>query len=210
MHNKSYNINVACFCSENFIKSLDELKSFFSFNYESVSSDFKNSTNLKYDAIIVESHLEKKISLNKLNIPKIFIQNEINKRIKQDSFELNFKLPINIFDFNQGVIDLCKKYEFNKNSLIKIKDYILDKNERVLKKSNTILKVTEKEINFIVALHLSQKSLSKNYILKNIWSYSSDADTHTVETHIYRLRQKIKETFDDNNFIKNSVDGYSL
>ena len=210
MHNKSYNINVACFCSENFIKSLDELKSFFSFNYESVSSDFKNSTNLKYDAIIVESHLEKKISLNKLNIPKIFIQNEINKRIKQDSFELNFKLPINIFDFNQGVIDLCKKYEFNKNSLIKIKDYILDKNERVLKKSNTILKVTEKEINFIVALHLSQKSLSKNYILKNIWSYSSDADTHTVETHIYRLRQKIKETFDDNNFIKNSVEGYSL
>tara|TARA_Y100000816_G_C26074488_1_gene565482 strand:+ start:230 stop:862 length:633 start_codon:yes stop_codon:yes gene_type:complete len=210
MHNKSYNINIACFCSENFIKSLDELKSFFSFNYDSVSSDFKNSTNLKYDAIIVESHLEKKISLNKLNIPKIFIQNEINKRIKQDSFELNFKLPINIFDFNQGVIDLCKKYEFNKNSLIKIKDYILDKNERVLKKSNTILKVTEKEINFIVALHLSQKSLSKNYILKNIWSYSSDADTHTVETHIYRLRQKIKETFDDNNFIKNSVDGYSL
>jgi len=210
MHNKSYNINIACFCSENFIKSLDELKSFFSFNYESVSSDFKNSTNLKYDAIIVESHLEKKISLNKLNIPKIFIQNEINKRIKQDSFELNFKLPINIFDFNQGVIDLCKKYEFNKNSLIKIKDYILDKNERVLKKSNTILKVTEKEINFIVALHLSQRSLSKNYILKNIWSYSSDADTHTVETHIYRLRQKIKETFDDNNFIKNSVDGYSL
>ena len=210
MHNKSYNINVACFCSENFIKSLDELKSFFSFNYDSVSSDFKNSTNLKYDAIIVESHLEKKISLNKLNIPKIFIQNEINKRIKQDSFELNFKLPINIFDFNQGVIDLCKKYEFNKNSLIKIKDYILDKNERVLKKSNTILKVTEKEINFIEALHLSQRSLSKNYILKNIWSYSSDTDTHTVETHIYRLRQKIKETFDDNNFIKNSVDGYSL
>ena len=210
MHNKSYNINVACFCSENFIKSLDELKSFFSFNYDSVSSDFKNSTNLKYDAIIVESHLEKKISLNKLNIPKIFIQNEINKRIKKDSFELNFKLPINIFDFNQGVVDLCKKYEFNKNSLIKIKDYILDKNERVLKKSNTILKVTEKEINFIEALHLSQRPLSKNYILKNIWSYSSDTDTHTVETHIYRLRQKIKETFDDNNFIKNSVDGYSL
>ena len=210
MHNKSYNINVACFCRENFIKSLDELKSFFSFNYDSVSSDFKNSINLKYDAIIVESHLEKKISLNKLNIPKIFIQNEINKRIKQDSFELNFKLPINIFDFNQGVIDLCKKYEFNKNSLIKIKDYILDKNERVLKKSNTILKVTEKEINFIVALHLSQRSLSKNYILENIWSYSSGTDTHTVETHIYRLRQKIKNSFGDSKFIKNTDERYSL
>ena len=59
-------------------------------------------------------------------------------------------------------------------------------------------------------LHSSQKPLSRNYILKNIWNYSSETDTHTVETHIYRLRQKIKKKFEDNNFIKNSKDGYSL
>ena len=51
---------------------------------------------------------------------------------------------------------------------------------------------------------------TKKYILEKIWSYSSDADTHTVETHIYRLRQKIKENFGDSNFIKNTSEGYSL
>ena len=59
-------------------------------------------------------------------------------------------------------------------------------------------------------LHNSKKPLSKKYILENIWSYSSDAHTHTVETHIYRLRQKIKQSFNDDNFIQNSEDGYSL
>mgnify|MGYP001471629875 FL=1 len=107
-------------------------------------------------------------------------------------------------------MDLSKKYEFNKNSLIKIKKYILDKNERILRRDEKTLKIIEKEIYFIETLHLSKKPLSKNYILKNIWSYSSEADTHTVETHIYRLRQKIKESFGDNNFIKNTSEGYSL
>ena len=53
-------------------------------------------------------------------------------------------------------------------------------------------------------------ALSRNYILENIWKYSSETDTHTVETHIYRLRQKIKDHFKDNNFIKNFPKGYSL
>ena len=59
-------------------------------------------------------------------------------------------------------------------------------------------------------LNFYQKSLSKDYILKNIWEYSSNTDTHTVETHIYRLRQKIQDSFGDTNFIKNTPYGYSL
>ena len=59
-------------------------------------------------------------------------------------------------------------------------------------------------------LYSSQKPLSRDYILKNIWKYSSETDTHTVETHIYRLRQKIKSHFSDADFIKNSKEGYSL
>ena len=119
-------------------------------------------------------------------------------------------MPINIIQFNQAVVDLCKKHEFNKNSLIKIRDYVLDKNERVLKKGSKVLKITEKEAHFIDMLNFFQKSLSKDYILKNIWAYSSDTDTHTVETHIYRLRQKIQDSFGDTNFIKNTPDGYSI
>ena len=72
------------------------------------------------------------------------------------------------------------------------------------------LKITEKETHFIDMLNKQKKSLSKNYILENIWSYSSGTDTHTVETHIYRLRQKIKNSFGDSNFIKNTDEGYSL
>jgi len=210
MHTESYNVNIACFCSKNFIKSLEELKSFFSFKIIPVDIDSKNSINEKYNAIIIESDLEKKISLDKISIPKIFIQNKNQKKMTQNSFEIVFKLPISVIQFNQAIVDLCKKYEFDQNSLIKIKDYILDKNERTLKKGNKILKITEKEIYFIDTLNSSKKPLNKNYILKNIWAYSSEADTHTIETHIYRLRQKIKNSFGDNNFIKNTIDGYSL
>ena len=121
---------------------------------------------------------------------------------------------LSLFYKNKGAdvvaYDNLAKHEFNKNSLIKIKDYTLDKNARILIKQNTKLQVTEKEIIFIEMLYSSQKPLSRNYILKNIWNYSSETDTHTVETHIYRLRQKIKKKFEDNNFIKNSKDGYSL
>ena len=97
-----------------------------------------------------------------------------------------------------------------KNSLIKINDYILDKNQRILKKGSITLKITEREIDFIEKLNSSKQPLNKNFILKNIWSYSSETDTHTIETHIYRLRQKIKENFNDKNFIKSTKDGYSI
>ena len=137
-------------------------------------------------------------------LPKEY-QEKHQKRVSKSSFELILKLPINIIQFNQAVVDLCKKHEFNKNSLIKIRDYVLDKNERVLKKGSKVLKITEKEAHFIDMLNFFQKSLSKDYILKNIWAYSSDTDTHTVETHIYRLRQKIQDSFGDTNFIKNMI-----
>ena len=111
---------------------------------------------------------------------------------------------------NQAIIDLCKKNEFKINSEIKIKSYILDKNERVLKKGHLTLKITEKEIHFIETLNQSKKPLVKDFILKNILKYSTGVDTHTIETHIYRLRQKIKESFNDNDFIKNNKNGYFI
>ena len=210
MHNNSYTLNIACCSSENFIKSLEEIKSFFSFKLILVEPSSKDVLDLKYDAIIIESGIEKKISLEKIKIPKIFIQDKNQKRLSKNTFELTLKPPLNVVRFNQAVIDLCKKYEFKKNSQIKIKDYTLDKNERVLKRGSKALKITEKEINFIETLNLNNKPLAKDFILKNIWKYSPSTDTHTIETHIYRLRQKIKENFGDDNFIKNTKEGYSL
>ena len=210
MHTKSYNINVACFCNENFTKSLEELKSFFGFNLISKNIEINDLKTNKFQAIVTDSENNKKNSLNNTSIPKVLIQKDSQINKSQESFALVVKLPLNIVKFNQDIIDICKKYEFNKNSLIKIKNYILDKNARVLKKDNTTLQVTEKEITFLEMLCSSKKPLSRSYILKNIWGYSSEADTHTVETHIYRLRQKIKNSFQDTNFIKNSKSGYLL
>ena len=210
MHNKSYNINVACFCNENFTEALEEVKSFFGFNLISENIKNKDLVDGKFNAIILQQENSKKLSLQDIVVPKILIQKNSKVTKYDDSFSLVVKLPFNIIQFNQDIIDICKKYEFNKNSLIKIGKYILDKNVRVLKKNDQILKVTEKEIFFIEMLYLSKKPLSRDYILKNIWKYSSETDTHTVETHIYRLRQKIKNLFNDTAFIKNSKEGYSL
>ena len=99
----------------------------------------------------------------------------------------------------------------DKNSRsIKIKNYILDKYEKklILNKKHVLL--TEKEIQ-LLELFLSDKApVSKEIILSKVWQYSNDADTHTVETHIYRLRKKINTQFGDKNFILNDKKGYSV
>ena len=210
MHKENYNINIICFCNKNISNALEELKSFFGFN---LHLNYKNFNNLKQEninAIISDIENSKKLSSLNFNKPKILIQENGKTLQSKDKYSLIIKLPLNLTQFNRDVINICKKFEFKNNSLISIKDYILDKNERTLKKNNIHLKITEKEINFIENLHVSSKPLSREFILKNIWNYSADTDTHTVETHIYRLRQKIKNQFKDNSFIKNSKKGYSL
>ncbi len=206
MHN-NYSINVACLCEKNFTKSLEEIKYFFSFKMLILNLNSEKHKNSNFDAIIVDHEMFDKIPENLLSLPKILINKKKNTTNKA---EITFKLPLNILKFNKDVIELCKKNEFKKNSLIEIKDYILDKNQRILKKGAKVLKITEKEINFICTLKTSEFPLDKKYILEKIWQYSSDTETHTIETHIYRLRQKIKETFDDKDFIKNTKDGYTF
>ena len=140
----------------------------------------------------------------------ILILGQNEKSTLKNKFDVIMKLPLNITQFNRAVIDLSQKYKFDQNSIVKVKDYILDKNTRFLKRNKNSVKITEKEMYFIEKLKNSSKPLTKDYILKNIWGYSSDTDTHTVETHIYRLRQKIKNQFDDKDFIKHTKEGYSF
>ena len=206
MHN-NYSVNVACLCEKNFTKSLEEIKSFFSFKMLILNLNSEKHKNSNFDAIIVDHEMFDKIPENLLSLPKILIN---KKKNSTNEAEITFKLPLNILKFNKDVIELCKKNEFKKNSLIKIKDYILDKNQRTLKKGEKVLKITEKEINFIHTLKTSEFPLSKKYILEKIWLYSSETETHTIETHIYRLRQKIKETFNDQDFIKSTKNGYTF
>ena len=211
MHKALYNINVAFCCSEDFIKSLEEVKSFLGFNLNTLKIvNGNNSLSNNYDVLIIGSESSKRFSLNDVTIPKVLVKKQKEKNNLETNFNLIIRLPINLVEFNRAIVNLSQKHKFDQNSLIKIKNYILDKNERVLKQNDTKLKVTEKEIYFIEHLLASKKPLSKKFILENIWKYSSETDTHTVETHIYRLRQKIKNHFNDDNFIKYIGEGYSL
>ena len=86
----------------------------------------------------------------------------------------------------------------------------MDKNEKKLIKNGKFVILTEKEIQLLELLLNENESISKNDILSLVWNYSKDADTHTVETHIYRLRKKVSHKFTDDNFILNNKNGYYL
>ncbi len=211
MHKNTYKIKAAFSCNESFTNSINELKPFLGFDLKKI--DLVNEINLinsTNEILIVDSSCKGKVPFDKINIPTVLILKQNEKNEVEKKFDATIKLPLNITQFNRAIIDLSQKYKFDKNSLVKVKNYILDKNSRLLKKNKNSVKVTEKEMNFIEELNNSTDPLTRDYILQNIWGYSSDADTHTLETHIYRLRQKIKNEFNDENFIKHSKEGYSI
>ena len=135
------------------------------------------------------------------------------RRQKKDLFE-NFdgilELPTTLKEINSVVDVTIAKSKFNTNSSIIVKSYLLNKNEKKLSKSDDHITLTEKEIQLIELFLKNKAPISKDNILSSVWNYSSDADTHTVETHIYRLRKKIIDKFMDDKFILNSKDGYYL
>ena len=119
-------------------------------------------------------------------------------------------LPINISKLIEQINIQFLKLQFNNQSQVKINKYTIDLNSREMIFNNTKLKLTEKETNTITYLSKVKKPVSVNELEENVWSYQSDIETHTVETHIYRLRKKILSTFNDNNFIISKKDGYQI
>ena len=99
---------------------------------------------------------------------------------------------------------------YSAQSNININKYILDTNSRMLRKSGKELKLTEREIDTILFLKNENKPVNVNILQKKVWKYGEDLETHTVETHIYRLRKKIKDTFNDDSFIESKKDGYII
>jgi|TARA_A100001015_G_scaffold40747_1_gene44606 hypothetical protein len=122
--------------------------------------------------------------------------------------------------FNQYPVEVSKlvekinvefmKKNFEKQSQIIINNYTIDLNARELRSNTTKLKLTEKEINTIIYMSKSKNCVSIEDLEKNVWKYQSDIETHTVETHIYRLRKKILKTFKDENFILSKKNGYQI
>ena len=108
-------------------------------------------------------------------------------------------------------INICLiKQKYYSQSKCVINSYNLDLNSKIFSDKNHRLKLTEKETEIILLLNKDKEAKNIITLQNEIWGYSSELDTHTVETHIYRLRKKIKDTFNDDNFIINSKDGYII
>ena len=165
------------------------------------------SPDLNFNIIFADSH-------NSLNNK---VKNLNNYLIISDKIYLDFgnqivlsNLPINIFMLVEKINIELLKLQFNSQSEVKINKYIIDLNSREMLANNIKLKLTEKEINTIIYLSKINKPISIAELQEKVWSYQSDIETHTVETHIYRLRKKILNTFNDDEFILSKKNGYQI
>ena len=196
------------FGPNNFLATLNELKSYLKFKFSKYSKNFNKNLINQFDVVILHKEsLESKQNIdiiNTFNTIKILASDKIDNNI----YDSVLQLPTTINEINSIVESSVAKKVFNSNSSIKIKKYLLDKNEKTLIKNNISITLTEKEIELLELFLNEKKPISKKKILSLVWNYSSNADTHTVETHIYRLRKKINKNFFDDNFILNNKNGY--
>ena len=203
------NIHLTVLGSGTFLDVLNEL----GFN-NILNPDSTNNFNKKI--LLVKILFTENIEIKK--VKNILLQNEPiilflnhkdyikkNKIILLD-FHVILELPIEILSFKEILNILITKYNFFKKSKIVINNYEIDSNERSISKQKTKVKLTEKELELILALN-NNNGLDKSYLLKSIWKHSLDLDTHAFETHLHRLRKKINKHFKDKNFIieKNSL-----
>ncbi len=197
---------------EHFINSIIELKDYLDFNFKTTTNILNKQEMSKFDILLI--HEDFKITkndidlINDLELIKLVLTKDRSEIKIKDKVEV--KIPLFINEINKKIIETFTKKKFAKNSSVVFKDYILDKNEKKLKKNNEFIIITEKEINLLELLLSRNKPITKNEILKTVWKYADDADTHTVETHVYRLRKKIKDKFLDEKFIINNNDGYFI
>ena len=147
--------------------------------------------------------LDNENSIDYLVISKKRILN-LNNQIIIDKF------PVNIKELNQTLNINFLKSKFTEQSKIGLGKYNLDLNSRILKKGSKELELTEKECSILVFLGQSKYPVKINVLQEKVWGYNSELETHTVETHIYRLRKKINYKFSDNEIIISDQKGYFL
>jgi hypothetical protein len=203
------NIHLSILGSGAFLNILNELE----FN-NVINSN--NQLNPNYKKILVKIIFVENLKIKEVrnyllkNEPIFLFLNDkdfIKKNnLKLLDFHVSLQLPIEILSFKEILNILITKYNFFRKSRIIIKDYEIDCNARSISKQKIKTKLTEKELELILALN-NNNGLDKSFLLKSIWKHSLDLDTHAFETHLHRLRKKINKYFKDENFIieKNSL-----
>ena len=177
---------------------LDEIKEnlFFKIIKLENENSIKNNSDLDIKNSLIISKIDHKLLLN-IDIT--------------DKNHLNFNdFPISLNKLLELINIKLMKLKFNYQTKININGYELNLNSKFLSKNSLSLKLTEKETEIILYLHETKKNRDVANLKKNIWHYSEGMETHTVETHIYRLRKKILKNFDDKNFIISQKDGYQI
>ena len=207
-----HKFNIIIYGPKSFSSTLEEIKPYLKFDLVSIQKNFDNAFQSKPDGIICHEEVFNNKKILKLieSFECLKILAQVKRRKDSEIFDYTISLPTTIKDLNSIVEVSAAKKKFNINSSIKVKSYLLDKNQKKLMKNNKVITLTEKEIQLLELFLNNKKPITKNFILSSVWNYSTDADTHTVETHIYRLRKKINETFLDENFILNDKEGYCI
>ena len=197
---------------------LEEIKENLSFKIENFTKldDFLNFFNEdkseNKNFFIITTISNKDFFINKIKLERKNIFFLCQKNIKVDiNHNYNvFKYPINIYNLIEKINIQLIKYKYSFQSKIRVKNYFLDLNSRTISIENKSLKLTEREMEIILFLNDCKTPQKINDLQNKVWSYSSGLETHTVETHIYRLRKKISNSFQDENFIISTDNGYFI
>ena len=185
---------------KNFIK-LDDFLKFFNKDKSENKNFFIITTISNKDFFINKIKLEKK---------NIFFLCHKNSKVDINHNYNVFKYPINIYNLIEKINIQLIKYKYSFQSKIRVKNYSLDLNSRTISIENKSLKLTEREMEIILFLNDCKTPQKINDLQNKVWSYSSELETHTVETHIYRLRKKISNNFQDEHFIISTDNGYFI
>ena len=190
---------------------LFEINDYLKFNLSKTNLKDINKIDISNSIIlskfIYKDELIKEKKINSDQIIFFLTSNESIKNINDYKYIIK---PFNIDNFLEKInVQLLKK-KFNDQSFIKISTYTLDLNSRIISNNKDSLKLTEKEISIILFLNKNKTPQKVSVLQNEVWGYVSELETHTVETHIYRLRKKINEKFMDEKFILNNKEGYYL
>ena len=183
----------------NILHEINDIFSFNIFNYQNSKEFLKeiesNNVECINSIIVVDKKQKLLLSNSKININNILVMDTWPLKIEKVLDEINTHL-------------IKQKYNFH--SKLDIKNYTLNFNSRIISNKINELKLTEREIDIILFLKNQSIPQSVSIMQNKVWGYSSDLETHTVETHIYRLRKKIKDKFNDENFITSKEKGYKI
>ena len=189
--------NIFIINSQSLYDILVEVKNLFNFKIFKINEeDINKKTFIDYDNyVILTNNIESLKKNPNIDVSKVLFLNEI---------------PITLSKLIEKINIFTLKESYQSQSEKVIKDYSLNLNDRTILRDKKRTKLTEKELQLILFLDKKKSPQNITTLQNEIWGYKESLETHTVETHIYRLRKKIEKDFDDKNFIKSNKEGYYL